>query len=807
MAAGVGVTRPTRSLWFVVIGVCVLIDVYLVWYQDTASSASVAHVQTQSQPQPPLQPVEANIKRGAQPASPPAPAELPPLPPALAPPPPPADATPETPEVSDSSKPKPSVLKTATTSTQAVSVGTVPSLSALEYAAAQLNTNCRVLVATVAFEASALLRQPHYCRTEAAQDTHRRAQRPNDAKSPSSSGPRVAVCHVAFVDWQSERLIKHVQVRELRREHDEAFIGCWQLLRTPAGLPYTHGASNALLASMHLPTLFATRAEFSWWVDVTRQLRASTAEVMEGAAVGAMEGDAALLVSVRSLPSGGDDHSHGGDGAHLLLRRHAPIARVQALTNAWWQQWEAIAGSHTPSSRPGATFNDANGEHDAVAHAAAAALAALRADGTHSSAFMDVPSDGGPTLSSAQERRSLLPSTRPVDTLWRHLWPKAPLNARRTFAPPPERPPTADSTPRVEFAAAPSGGRNAGFGAGHGGGAIVTNDERHAALRLSPSAHEALPCGFMMPSVYDAAAKVGATHASHCTTVTLTAIFDAFDELIQPTDDVMRKASAEELSCFYAFVDRHSHDLLLQENARRVTTRVDGGGGGPGGGVSRKVGVWHLILLEGNIHVKMPYSSSRRNSRVPKLLAHRLFPKAHHALWIDSKLELHATPTAIRKRFMPSGSGAVFAAYRNLKRDRIDEERDWIWRHKCADDTANCPELLEQWATYEAEQPSPTWFDQTVAIEGSLLLQDLRAPLHNALFCAWFNEYSRFGERDQMAISYVMHRMGLTRHGTNASHAVRLIERSYHYLTKPSKRPLTLVVKVGHRSGSRRLKP
>jgi hypothetical protein len=58
---------------------------------------------------------------------------------------------------------------------------------------------------------------------------------------------------------------------------------------------------------------------------------------------------------------------------------------------------------------------------------------------------------------------------------------------------------------------------------------------------------------------------------------------------------------------------------------------------------------------------------------------------------------------------------------------------------------------------------------------------------------------------DQMAISYVLHRMGLTRRGANASRAVRLIERKYHYLTKPSLRPLTLVTKVGHRQGSRKI--
>ena len=87
-----------------------------------------------------------------------------------------------------------------------------------------------------------------------------------------------------------------------------------------------------------------------------------------------------------------------------------------------------------------------------------------------------------------------------------------------------------------------------------------------------------------------------------------------------------------------------------------------------------------------------------------------------------------------------------------------------------------------------------------------MLLQDLRAPVHNALFCSWFNEYLRHGERDQMAMTYVMHRMGLTANGSSASAAVRFIGHDYHYLTKPSARKLTLVTKVGHRSGSRKLK-
>ena len=281
--------------------------------------------------------------------------------------------------------------------------------------------------------------------------------------------------------------------------------------------------------------------------------------------------------------------------------------------------------------------------------------------------------------------------------------------------------------------------------------------------------------------------------------MTLTAVFDGFDKLIQPADDAVRRSSEKELACFFAFVDRLSHDLLRSEDRNRVVELPSSPH--KHNVVRSKIGVWRLALLEG----KMPFDSSRRNSRVPKMLAHRLFPHARYALWIDSKLRLHQPPSVIRRLFLPEGSGAVFAAYRNLKRDHIDEERDWVWKHKCAAGVRKCIELLRQWAEYEGEQSSPDWSTMTVAIEGSLLLQDLRDPVHNALFCNWFNEYTRHGERDQMAMAYVLHRMGLTANGTNASSAVRFIGKAYHYLTKPSLRPLTLVVKLGHRSGSRKL--
>ena len=70
------------------------------------------------------------------------------------------------------------------------------------------------------------------------------------------------------------------------------------------------------------------------------------------------------------------------------------------------------------------------------------------------------------------------------------------------------------------------------------------------------------------------------------------------------------RSGHSEMKCFYAFVDKRSHDLLLQENRGRTSPVTTGGGNGDGNGivVEYKIGVWHLILLNG----KMPFSSSHK---------------------------------------------------------------------------------------------------------------------------------------------------------------------------------------------------
>lgn len=672
---------------------------------------------------------------------------------------------------------------------------TLPTLTALREAALQLAPQCSLVVATAIFEGTQLLRQPRYCKSTAVQAEYRRAQRHERA---------TARCHVAFVDWQSERLLKQVQAAELERERGESFVGCWQLLRVGAGTPYTQPAANAAAVKLLLPMLLLSSTR-SLWVDAARNLHVDNVEAVEHVASEALREDTQLVGVWRARPGdeGDDGGGGGGDGdigaaagasCSLIIRRHVPPEASEALARSWWARWEKLASTLPPASaRP-------ESASAAAEHMCAAALATLQR--------------GGARLANASATIVLLPTRAPISSEAaareplpaapsRSVWPQATLGQRRVAV------------------------RNGGGAAGTAGGSIALriafadgsrggtfggaseDDARDAALALDPSATDALPCGFLRASSFDAVVALGL--ASHCEMVTLTAIFDGYDRLIQPTDEALRRADPEELKCFFAFVDQQSYDLVVHDaksagTQLAITTGTTGAAAADADAARlTKVGVWQLVLLDGSA---LPFRSSRRNSRVPKMLAHRLFPRAHYALWIDSKLRLHQPPALLRRMFLGGErGGAVFAAFRNLRRDHIDEERDWVWKHKCAQDVARCAELFGQWAEYEGEQTVPSWAQDTVAIEGSLLLQNLRAPVHNALFCNWFNEYLRHGERDQMAISYVLHRMGLTAHGANATRSVRLIEHRYHYLTKPSDRPLTLVTKLGHRSGSRRVPP
>jgi hypothetical protein len=336
---------------------------------------------------------------------------------------------------------------------------------------------------------------------------------------------------------------------------------------------------------------------------------------------------------------------------------------------------------------------------------------------------------------------------------------------------------------------APRATPDAAGGAHIGWAGNQTADERRAALsqcgaETTPSTAPApanaglLHCGFQAQSAFDAARDSLQATAAHCEIVVLTAILGGLDQLRQPLYPLRGKSG----SCFFAFVDRLSH------TSRGATTR---GGparpsdtqGAPGAKSAPSpnlpsVGVWQLVLLAG----ALPFGNSRRDSRIPKMLPHRLFPRASFCIWVDGKLQLTMQPEQAIARYL-ADANADIAAVRNLRRDTIDHEFAWIDSWLCpkgpapsrpalhaqaaaASGTASaaCEAVRAQMKQYELEQKTgassstaAAWKEQTSVIEGALLFLDLRSTATQCFLCNWFNEYVRFGERDQLAFSYVMH--------------------------------------------------
>jgi hypothetical protein len=137
-------------------------------------------------------------------------------------------------------------------------------------------------------------------------------------------------------------------------------------------------------------------------------------------------------------------------------------------------------------------------------------------------------------------------------------------------------------------------------------------------------------CGFMKNSGADMD-DVDMEYIQKCKFVVASGIFDGYDVPHQPSNVSLR---SQKLFCFLMVVDEVSLDFI--EN--NITVKVDGAGG-------KWVGIWRLITLH-----HLPFDEPRRNGKVPKILTHRLFPRAWYSIWIDGKMELMVDPLLILER-------------------------------------------------------------------------------------------------------------------------------------------------------------
>ncbi|XP_077246710.1 putative hexosyltransferase MUCI70 isoform X2 [Tasmannia lanceolata] len=243
-------------------------------------------------------------------------------------------------------------------------------------------------------------------------------------------------------------------------------------------------------------------------------------------------------------------------------------------------------------------------------------------------------------------------------------------------------------------------------------------------------------CGFMKNGGAEMDA-VDIKYAKKCKFVVASGIFDGYDTPHQPSNISLR---SQKLFCFLMVVDENSLDFIRQN----VSVREDSDGG-------KWVGIWRLVLVR-----HPPYDEPRRNGKVPKILAHRLFPNAQYSIWIDGKMELIVDPLLILERYLWRGKH-TFAIARHKHHQSIYEEADAIKRRKRY--ARPLIDLHMKIYLYEGMEPwSPENGTLSDVPEGAVIIREHTA-LTNLFSCLWFNEVNLFTPRDQLSFGYIVYRL------------------------------------------------
>ncbi len=149
--------------------------------------------------------------------------------------------------------------------------------------------------------------------------------------------------------------------------------------------------------------------------------------------------------------------------------------------------------------------------------------------------------------------------------------------------------------------------------------------------------------------------------------------------------------------------------------------------------------------------MKTPYArfaDSRRNSRVPKLLAHQ-FVDTEYSIWIDGNCSLLKAPEILIERYLNDHDIAVF---KHPKRDCIYGEA-----MKCATAHLDDPEvIIEQVSRYEKEG-----YAKHKGLCECMLILRRHTKKVEEFNNAWFSEWTTRSVRDQISFMYTVDKVGI----------------------------------------------
>ncbi|KAH0759202.1 hypothetical protein KY290_022695 [Solanum tuberosum] len=222
------------------------------------------------------------------------------------------------------------------------------------------------------------------------------------------------------------------------------------------------------------------------------------------------------------------------------------------------------------------------------------------------------------------------------------------------------------------------------------------------------------------------------SYMESCKAVVSTCAFGGGDDLYQPIG--MSESSLKKV-CFVAFWDEIT--LASQEaDGHKV-------------GDDRYIGKWRIILVK-----NLPFTDQRLNGKIPKMLAHRLFPNSRYSIWVDSKSQLRRDPLGVLEALLWRSNSVLAISEHGARSSVYDEAKAVVKKNK-----ATPEEVAVQIAQYRQDGlPEDKRFNGKKALSEASIIVREHTPSTNLLMCLWFNEVVRFTSRDQLSFPYVLWR-------------------------------------------------
>ncbi|POO03194.1 hypothetical protein TorRG33x02_012550 [Trema orientale] len=258
-----------------------------------------------------------------------------------------------------------------------------------------------------------------------------------------------------------------------------------------------------------------------------------------------------------------------------------------------------------------------------------------------------------------------------------------------------------------------------------------TLDQRENSFKESDTA--SVHCGFYSENGGFKISSEDREYMLNCKVVVSTCAFGGGDDLYQPIG--MSEASLRKV-CYVAFWDEIT--LATQESAGQKISE-DG-----------FIGKWRIIVVR-----NLPFSDQRLNGKIPKMLAHRLFPRAKYSIWVDSKSQFRRDPLGVLEALLWRSNSVLAISEHGARCSVYDEAKAVVKKNKAKPD-----EVEVQLTQYRNDGlPEDKRFNGKKALaEASVIVRE-HTPVTNLFMCLWFNEVVRFTSRDQLSFPYVLWRL------------------------------------------------